>query len=35
MLLLGVDVTNHLQVIFDFIYSVYRFLNSIEFTIDI
>lgn len=32
MNLLAVDITNHLQTLFNFIYEVYKFLNSIEFT---
>ena len=32
MLLLSVDITNHLKSIFDFIYSIYEFLNSLEFS---
>ena len=29
---LAVDITSHLSSIFDFIYDVYNFLNSLEFT---
>ena len=32
MKLMAVDITNHLQMLFNFIYEVYKFLNSIEFT---
>ena len=32
MMVLVVDVTKHLKVLFQFVYGIYNFLNSLEFT---